>query len=1073
MSITAGSIRRPITTTMIFLIVITFGIISFRFLPVDLLPPIETPELSVQVSYPNVGPEEIEMLITEPLENALAIVANIERMTSFSQEGNGRVNLTFARNTNMDEATNDVREALDRVRRRLPQDADAPRIGRFNPDDSPIVIIGAQSERDLADLTRILDRELRRRFEQIPGVGSIDVFGGINHEVRIDVVRDRLLASGLTMNDITSAIGRESATLPGGNVRTGLSDLYIRSLGEYGNVEEIRNTVIRTVNGIPVRVGDVATVTYDRRDIGRYIEIDDVPMLRLGIRKQSGANTVAVADQIRREAERINQERNDINLIIVTDQSTFIQESIDSVRNSAIWGGILAVIILLAFLRNGSTTAIIAISIPIAIIATFGLLYFGGLTLNQMSFGGLALGVGLIVDNAIVVIENIVRQRQTNRLKRKQAAIVGTRQVTGAIIASTITTSVIFLPVVFMQTLTGSMFQELAMVVVFSLFCSLMVALTLVPMLASRYLTIRPLTADAVGAAALSAPPTTSGDETEAPADLDDEDDDPGVPATPHFMDKVESVYDRLLGWSLRHRLLVVLATLGMMGGAVYGVQQVSFDLAPQMQADDIRIRMSMDEGTNIAILHSYMMEMDQIVRAIVPWEDILHYTRDVRNSNAEIELTMVSQDQRTTNSDQLADRIREQVQHAIPGVRVQVRTQSGLWILRRVFRSGGDDALQIELRGHDMAMAQQIAEGLRERIEQVPGIADVNLSRQEGQPEQNIRFDRERMASLGIGVNDISRAIQASIGGTRAGIFRDQGDEIDIIVRLRPDDRLNVQDIDNIAVRAADGTAVPISSLITMTYDRGPTSIRRINGQRVTYINANLDSGVALGDAVQDVQRELADVSLPDGFSIVYGGEYEEQIRAQRDFIMAIIMALALIYMVMAAQFERFLDPLIVMFSVPLALIGVVPTLMLTGTTMNMQSFMGLVMLIGIVVNNAIVLVDYINLMRREGKLPVLEAVQKAGRLRLRPILMTTLTTILALLPLAIGFGAGAEMQADLARVVIGGLAASSLITLVFIPIVYVIANNIKDNLALRLDEFRNKPQRKDDEKTPDAVRI
>lgn len=1062
MSITEGSIRRPITTAMVFLIVITFGIISFRFLPVDLLPPIETPELSVQVSYPNVGPEEIEMLITEPLENALAIVANIERMTSFSQEGNGRVNLTFARNTNLDEATNDVREALDRVRRRLPQDADAPRIGRFNPDDSPIVVIGAQSERDLADLTRILDRELRRRFEQIPGVGSIDVFGGINHEVRIDVVRDRLLASGLTMNDITSAIGRESATLPGGNVRTGLSDLYIRSLGEYRNVEEIRNTVIRTVNGIPVRVGDVATVTYDRRDIGRYIEIDDIPMLRLGIRKQSGANTVAVADQIRREAERINQERNDINLIIVTDQSVFIQESIDSVRNSAIWGGILAIIILLAFLRNGSTTAIIAISIPIAIIATFGLLYFGGLTLNQMSFGGLALGVGLIVDNAILVIENIVRQRQTNRLKRKRAAVVGTRQVTGAIIASTITTSVIFLPVVFMQTLTGSMFQELALVVVFSLFCSLMVALTLVPMLASRYLTVRPLVADASGAAALTAPPATSGSGTESAIDLDeDEDDDPGEPAKPHFMDTVESVYDRLLGWSLRHRLLVVLATLGLMGGSVYAVQQVSFDLAPQMQADDIRIRMSMDEGTNIAILHSYMMEMDQIVRSIVPWEDILHYTRDVRNSNAEIELTMVSQDQRTTNSDQLADRIREQVQHAIPGVRVQVRTQSGLWILRRVFRSGGDDALQIELRGHDMAMAEQVAQGLRERIEQVPGIADVNLSRQEGQPEQNIRFDRERMASLGIGVNDISRAIQASIGGTRAGIFRDQGDEIDIIVRLRPDDRLNVQDIDNIAVRAADGTAVPISSLITMTYERGPTAIRRINGQRVTYINANLESGVALGDAVVRVQHELTDVALPEGFSIVYGGEYEEQIRAQRDFIMAIIMALALIYMVMAAQFERFLDPLIVMFSVPLALIGVVPTLMITGTTMNMQSFMGLVMLIGIVVNNAIVLVDYINLMRREGGLPVLEAVQRAGRLRLRPILMTTLTTILALLPLAIGFGAGAEMQADLARVVIGGLAASSLITLVFIPIVYVLANNAKDALAARIDQYRGRTVR------------
>jgi HAE1 family hydrophobic/amphiphilic exporter-1 len=318
------------------------------------------------------------------------------------------------------------------------------------------------------------------------------------------------------------------------------------------------------------------------------------------------------------------------------------------------------------------------------------------------------------------------------------------------------------------------------------------------------------------------------------------------------------------------------------------------------------------------------------------------------------------------------------------------------------------------------------------------------------------VRFDRERMASLGIGVADVSRAIQSSVGGSRAGVFREQGDEIDIIVRLRPEDRLNVQDIDNISIRAADGQVVPVSSLITTSYDRGPTDIRRINGQRVTYINANLQSGLALGDAVERIRSELSQFELPEGFSIVYGGEYEEQIRAQRDFVMAIVMALVLIYMVMAAQFERFLDPLIVMFSVPLAFIGVVPTLLLTGTTLNMQSFMGMIMLIGIVVNNAIVLVDYINLMRREEKLDIIPAVVKAGRLRLRPILITTLTTVLALFPLAIGFGAGSEMQASLARVVIGGLTASTLITLVFIPIVYVAANSIKDRLVTYLPRQR-----------------
>jgi hydrophobic/amphiphilic exporter-1 (mainly G- bacteria), HAE1 family len=1029
MALTANSIKRPIATTMIFLIIITLGTIGFRFLPVDLLPPIELPELSVQVSYPNVGPEEIELLITEPLENALAVVPNVERMTSFSREGNSSVQLRFAKGTSMEEMSNDVREALDRVRRRLPAEADPPRINRFNPDDQPIVVVGAQSNMDMMDLTTILERDLRRRFEQIPGVGSIDVFGGINREIRIEVIRDRLLASGLTMNDIVQAIGRESSNMPGGNVQRGLSDLYVRSIGEFTNINEIRNTMIRNVNGVPIRIGDVAEVEFERRDIGRYIEIDEVPMLRLGMRKQSGANTVAVAEQIRREAERINLERNDLNLIVVSDQSSFIQESIDSVRNSAVWGGILAIIVLMAFFRNGSITAIVTISIPIAIISTFGLLYFGGLTLNQMSFGGLALGVGLIVDNAIVVIENIVRLRQGGK-PLKRASQQGTRQVTGAIVASTITTSVIFLPVVFMQTMTGTMFQELALVVVFSLVCSLFVALTLVPMLASRFLTVIP-----------DAERTT--------------------PETRHqrFMNGVESRYEKVLTWSLQHRAIIVLLTAGLLLSSLYGARHLSYELTPQTEADDIRIRMFMDEGTNIAILHSYMMEMDAIVQAIVPWEDVVHYTRDVRNSNAEIELTLVDRGSRTMNADQLADFIRARVETAIPGMRVQVRAQSGLWIMRRIFGSGGDDAVQVELRGYDLGLAEGLAQNIRERIETVPGIADVNLSRMEGRPQQNVRFDRERMASLGIGVGDVSRAIQSSVGGSRAGVFRDRGDEIDIIVRLRPEDRLNLQDIDNISIRAADGQVVPVSSLITTSFDRGPTDIRRINGQRVTYINANLQSGVALGDAVERIRSELSQLELPEGFSIVYGGEYEEQIRAQRDFTMAIIMALVLIYMVMAAQFERFLDPLIVMFSVPLAFIGVVPTLLLTGTTLNMQSFMGMVMLIGIVVNNAIVLVDYINLMRREEKLDIVPAVIKAGRLRLRPILITTLTTVLALFPLAIGFGAGSEMQASLARVVIGGLTASTLITLVFIPIVYVAANAIKDRLVTYLPNRRVLP--------------
>lgn len=1015
MSLTERSVNRPVTTMMVFLIIITLGTIGFRFLPIDLLPPIEYPRLSVVVSYSNVGPEEIELLVTEQIENALAGVANVERVRSNSAEGRSWVSLGFSQGTNIDEATNDVRAALDRLRRNLPDDADPPRIWKFDPNDSPIVMIGARSNRELADLTRVLEREVTKNFEQIPGVGSIDIWGGVYREIQVDLIRDRLVSSELTALDVVQALGRENITLPGGNVKDGLSDLYVRSVGEFKTLEDVSQTVIKTVDGAPVRVGDIAHVRKGYQDIWRYIEIDEQPTIRFGIRKQTGANTVAVSRMIHEEVDRINRLRSDLELRVVADESAFIQSSIDNVRNAAIWGGILAVIVLFAFLRNGSTTLIISISIPISIIATFALLYFGGLTLNQMSFGGLALGVGLIVDNAIVVLENIVRQRQQGK-DRKQAALTGTRQVSGAIIASTLTTSVIFLPVLFMHTITGLLFKELALVVVFALMCSLVVALSLVPMMGSKFLTVKPL------------------------------DPDPQKrPRVQRFFDALEDGYSRSLGWVLRRKLLISGSVALLLGLAVYGIRFVPYELTPQVDADEVRITMRMADGTNITVVHEYLEELDALVQSVVPQDEILFYSKEARSGEARITLTLLPPGERQITSTKMADDIRRNIRGVIPGADVSVTARSGLWVLRRVFGSGGGDddsegeSLQIQLRGNDLQTSDELSRQMITMLERLPGISDVNRDRREGTPQQDLSFNREKLARLGLGVSDVARAIQTNVGGTRAGYYRVDGQEWPITVRLQPDDRLSTLDLDNISIRSADGAILPISSVTRQEFTRSPASINRINNQRVIYITANLEAGLPLGNAVTMIERELREFPMPDGFSVYFGGEYEEQQRARRDFILSILMALALIYMVMAAQFERFIDPLIVMFSVPLALIGVVPALLLTGTTLNLQSFMGMVMLIGIVVNNAIVLVDYINLMRREQKLPLYEAVIEAGRLRLRPILMTTLTTILAMLPLSFGTGAGGEIQASLARVVIGGLAVSSLITLVFIPVVYV----------------------------------
>jgi hydrophobic/amphiphilic exporter-1 (mainly G- bacteria), HAE1 family len=1007
MSIAAVSVKRPIATTMVFLIVITLGMISFRFLPVDLLPPIEFPQLNVRVSYGNVGPEEMELIVTDKIENAVSGVPNLEQVTSFSGQGNAQLSLQFAEGTNLNEAANDVRAALDRVRDNLPDEMEPPEIRKFDPDQQPIVILGARSRRPLAELTTVLEEQLMRRFQQIPGVGAIEVWGGVYREINVDLRRDRLIGSNLTAGDVVAAIGRENVNLPGGNVREGLRDLYVRTLGEYTSVQQVGDTVVSVVDGNPIRVKDVANVDLGYRDIGRYVEIGGLPTIRMGIRKQTGANTVEVARRIREEMQRINASRSDLTLQVITDQSTFIQSSIDNVRNSAVWGGILAIVILLAFLRNGSATLVIAVAIPISIIATFALIYFTGLTLNQMTFGGIALGVGMIVDSAIVVLENVVRQRQ-HGASRETSALVGARQVTGAIIASTLTTCVIFLPVMFMRSTTATLFRELALVVVFALLCSLVIALTLVPMLASRFLTVR-------------AQPEQEQDRGRFAA--------------------FERWYARLLDRVLDRRRAVIVGALGLFVGALLLARMIPFELAPQTDGEQVQASMRMDDGTNIAVMYQYLQLLDTAVREVVSPNDYMFVTDDVRNNRASVDITLKAPEERSTTAAAIADRIRAHVANTIPGAQIQVGAESGLWILRRLFRSGGGDgggSLQLQLRGYDLDVAEDLTQDIVSRIEGLPGVNDVDATNRERRPERNVVFDRERMSQLGVGVQDVAVALQTSIAGRRAGIFRNGAEEIDITVRLRPEDRLSALDLDNIAVRTSAGI-VPVSALIEQQPGRGPLTIYRVDGQRVAYITANLENGVALGDAVGEIRAALADLPMPDGFSIYFGGEYEEQQKAQRDFLLAILTALALIYMVMAAQFERFVDPLIVMASVPTAVVGVVPAMLLTGTTFNLQSLMGIVMLIGIVVNNAIVLVDYVNLLRREQGLGIREAVIEAGRLRLRPILMTTTTTVLGLLPLSFALGSGAELQAALARVVIGGLAASTLITLVLIPVVYV----------------------------------
>ncbi len=1017
--LTRLAIRRPVATAMLFAMLLVVGVVSLRNLPVDLLPQVEFTQLTVRVSYPNVGPREIETILTDPIENAVSGLPNLERVTSESQEGRSQVRLEFARGTDVDEAANDLRAALDRLRDELPVEAEPPEILKLDLDRIEVVSMAATSTRPLAELTLLLENDLARRFEQVPGVGAIGLRGGVYREIRVDLDRDRLKAAGLTALDVEDALEAENAALPGGNVKRGTADLYVRPRAEYTSLEQIGRTVVAAVDGYPVRVRDVAQVVDGYEDVQYLAEVNGVPSVSVGIQKQSGANTVEVAAAIRAEVERINADRDDVHLTVYSDQSEFIRQSIASVRTSALWGSLLAVVVLYLFLRSGTSTAIIALAIPISVISTFGLLYFGGLTLNQMTFGGLALGVGLIVDNAIVVLESIVRKQEEEGAPPRDAALVGTREVAGAIVASTLTTCVIFLPVVFTRTTSGALFQALALVVVFALACSLLVALTVVPTLAAKF-----LRRERVGTASAG------------------------------LFHRLEGWYVGRLRAAMRHRGRVFAVTGLLLALAVALWPLIPVELAPQSDADEIDVEIEMAQGTNMAVVRAYVDELEARVRQVLPPDVVEIVSTEVRGGNAEVELKLVPQHRRSMSSSEVADLLREAVEGKVPGAEIRVDAQPGLWILRRIFSSGGgEEALEIELRGWDLERADEIAAGLRRRIEAVPGITGARVSRREGRPEENLELDRERIAELGLTVEDVGRVVQANVGGVEAGRFREGGEEYPITVRLKPGDRLNAQDLRNVALRPArmdgaalDGAAagvglgdmVPLSAVVRRERGRGPTEIERVDGQRVTYVTAGLESGTTLGEAVARVQAALEGEPLPEGFSLLFGGEYQEQQEARRDFTVAIVMALLLVYMLMAAQFERFVDPLIVMISVPMILVGVVPTLLLTGTTLNIQSVMGLVMLIGIVVNNAIVLVDAFNLLRRERHMGVVDAVIEGGRLRLRPILLTTTTTVLGLAPLALGLGVGAEIQASLARVVIGGLIASTLVTLVLIPVVY-----------------------------------
>ena len=1005
---------------MISAVITLLGLISLSRLPVDLMPDVSFPSITVRVGYQGVGPLEMEELVTRPIEQAVSAVAGLERLESTSSEGNSRVTLNFAWGTDLAEAADDVRSRIDRVRGRLPEDADPPTIFKFDSTSQPIMGVGVEGDFSPVELRELAQNTLAQRLERVPGVAAVTVDGGLRRQVHVELSKEKITALNLSVDRVVNLLRNENQNIPLGEVDEGDSTYLLRSQGQFANLDEIRNLVVLTKEAVPVYMRDIAEVKDSTEDRRQFMRINGRPGVRMRVQKQSGENTVAIAQGVKAEMERINREVPGVTLQVLDDSSLFIERAIHNVQEHALVGSVLVVLIIFAFLRDWRATLIVSTSIPISVIGTFALLYFAGFTLNTMTFGGLALGIGMIVDAAIVVLENTYRHLEMGK-DRLTAAIEGAEEVWSAILASTLTHIAVFIPLLFLTGVSSVLFTQLSIVVMFSLSMSLFVAVTIVPVLCSRWLTLPHEAAKRGGVMGRF------------------------YTTTERFLEGMDDRYRRIIHLALAHRPTVVGVSVALVIVAAMLLPMVGFELVPQADEGEVRVDVELPVGTRIERTEAMVLRLEEDIKQAVP-----EATMIITNAGGggmggfggggshrgDFQIRLKPRDERTRTNDEIAQALRRQLT-GLPGVIIRARPSGGNFQMNRML-GGGDSRLALEIRGHDLNDSRRVAQEARAVMENTPGVADVRIGREEGRPEISIRVDRPKAALFGLSVTSVAETIQTNVAGTQAAFYRERGNEYPIVVRLREADRERIRDVEDVLVSTPSGQVVPAKNLMVVDREVGPVQIERKNQERITRVNAETE--VTLSEAVDAVQARLDGVRVPQDFSVGFGSEVEEQTRAFRQLQVMLILAIVLVYAVMASQYESLRDPFIIMFSVPVAAIGVVVMLLATGTAFSLQAYIGVIMLAGIVVSNAILLVDYTNTLRHRDKMSIREAVEVAGRTRLRPILMTSLATMLGLVPMAIGIGEGGELQAPLARVVIGGLLASTMVTLVLVPAVYTL---------------------------------
>ena len=1022
MSIPRLAIHRPVTMFMISAIIVLLGVISLTRLPVDLLPDITAPTITVRVNYVGVGPQEMEQLVTRPLEQALSAVSGLEQLNSSSQEGASTLRLNLAWGKNLDSAMDDIRTRIDRVRARLPEDADPPQIYKFDSNADPIMNIGVEGDYDRVTLREIGENVLSRRLERVAGVASVTVNGGLRRQIHVDLSKEKITALDLSVDRVVNILQTENQNIPIGEIDQGDMTYLLRSQGEFENLDQMRNLVVQIKDGIPVYLKDIADVSDSTEDVRQIQRINGQPGIRLQVQKQSGGNTVQVAQGVRQEIERVNREVPGVRLILLNDNARFIERSIAAVREHVMLGSILVVLVIFAFLRNFRSTLIVCTSIPISVIGTFALLYFAGFTLNTMTFGGLALGVGMIVDAAIVVLENSFRHMEEKGKDRVTASIDGSEEVWSAILASILTHIAVFVPLLFLTGISSIMFRQLSVVVVFSLLMSLFVAVTLVPVLCSKLLKLPPPVAERKG---LSGRLYT---------------------ASERMLNNMDEGYRRILHKALAHRPTVIAVAAVSVVAAVLITPTINSEFTSQTDEGQVNVNVDLAVGTRIERTDAVILRVEQMITQLVP-EKVSIFSNvggfgGGGTNRGNLQVLLTPKDERERSSDQIAQELRRSLS-GLPGVVIRANAGGGNQLTRYLtggggFGQGGGGRLALEIRGEDLTDARRLAQAAKDLMDEVPGVADARVGRDEGRPELAVRVDRPKAALLGLTNTSIANTLRTNVAGTQAAMFREAGNEYPIVVRLREEDRQQVADVQEVLVSSAQGQVLPAKTLMNVANETGPVQIDRKNQVRIIQVNAEPEA--TLSQAVNAVQARLPQLAVPKDFSVGFGAEVEQQAQAFDQLRLVLILALILVYAVMASQYESLRDPFVIMFSVPTAAIGVVLALKLTDTSFTMQAYIGIIMLAGIVVSNGILLVDYTNILRRRDGMGVRDAVEQAGRTRLRPILMTSIATVLGLVPMSLGIGEGSELQVPLARVVIGGLLTSLVITLVLVPTVYTI---------------------------------